>query len=676
MAEAPARVKLESIKEDHDDEVESNVGTVGLPEPRQSKSAAAWFPSYGFIGRHEEFKKFLCDKGTPQLWEVSRKWDMVFSGPKSGWPYLHVLRANLEKHGFPPKFVTQLVDTAGDYKPNRPTKKQLKTAAAEAERCEVFGPPNIPAERDHIPKLPWGRHDVYDNSANPNFSDEGPSIRPNNFMGNLPQVERYLEKWGTADDIGYFAALNQRLHWDTNSGRDQTYIDFEWPTVDELKDELKSFIPEIHTNAIISLFRKYAEADEPVQASHLDANDNPLPIVKKKVSGSQLYIEKELFHSSTMTLVSTDELDTEESGPEVGLETPREGGRMNKVEPARKEADQPPETAMESAPCAVHGGRRAQQTQTETPDAAAVAAAAVHVETKKEANVKDLERFLEGTREPTAFYGVHVEDYDSYLEDRDQYEATEPAKDEVDEVLWEQEVFVRPIGEGQTKPSLEEGEYISENEAETAPKTKPSMEQTVESTIQEIREEVDSAVTRKAEAAAEALRKAEAAEALKASAAAEWAKALQASAAEERAKAEAEAREVIKDATAAMAASVAASEATVTSTTVWGNPGDIEDISDENSDELEDLDEATAKSTILFQTPEGDWVRLPIEAVGAHGLDTCDQNLRIIYTPNNDEVAFTHGFINKLSIRNTAPHGMNHLMKRIRYELMMANKIF
>ena len=58
---------------------------------------------------------------------------------------------NLEKHGFPPKFVTQLVDTAGDYKPRKPTKKQLRKAEAEAEECEVFGPPNIPAKRDHIP---------------------------------------------------------------------------------------------------------------------------------------------------------------------------------------------------------------------------------------------------------------------------------------------------------------------------------------------------------------------------------------------------------------------------------------------------------------------------------------------------------------------------------------------
>ena len=673
MAESPTRVKLESIKEDPYGDVESTAGVVGIPDPRQSESAAALFPSYGFIGRHREFRKFLCEMGTPRLWEVSQKWEKVYRGPRSCWPKLHVLRANLEKHGFPPKFVTQLVDTAGDFRPRNPTKEQLREAAAEAEECGVFRPPNIPAKRNHIPKLPWGYHDVYDHLASPNFSDEGPAIRPNNFMGNLPEVERYLEKWGTADDIAYFAALNSRLHWDTNSGRDQTYIPFEWPTVDELKDEIKSFIPEIHANAILSLFRQYIGPGDSVR-THLDANANPLPIVKKKVSGSRLYIEKEPFHSSTMTLVSTDELDTEESGPEVDLATLEISRGMNKVEPAEAEVDQPPEMAMNGAASAVNANHSAQQTPAVTANAAAAAATATIVDTKKEANVKDLERFLEGTREPKAFQGVRVGENDLYLENRAQSGATEPARD--DEVLWNQEVFVRPDDVGQTNPPLEEGEYVSENEDQTDPKAKPSMAQEVESLLQTLRKEVDANVTNKAKAAAAALRSVDVARALKASAAAKAADVLRASAAEEAEKAAAAAAGTLKAAAASAAASVEASEATVTSTTLWGDSGDIEDVSDADSDDLEPLDEAEAKSTMLFPTPEGEWVRLPIEAIGPHGLDTCDDNLKTIYNTNEERVALTHSFIKRLSIRNTAPHALNYLMKRIRIKLWLANSVF
>lgn len=309
-------------------------------------------------------------------------------------------------------------------------------AAIEEEECKVFRPPNIPAERDHVPKLPLGRHDVYDNLAYPDIPEEGPSIRPNNFMGNLPNVER-----------------------------------------------------------------RYVEADKPDQTPHLDANENPLPIVKKRVSASCLYIEKEPLNTSTMTLVLTEDADTKESGPEVGLTMPEEGGRMNKVEPAGEEADQPPETAIDGTARAINGSRIARQTLMATADADAAAAA--NVNTKKEAKMRDFESFLEGTREPGAFHGVHVEDYDSYLEKCDEPEPAEVSKDDADHGLWG-EVFCSAGGGGPNESIARRGQYISENEAETAPNSKPSIAKDVETVIQEIRETVDLAVSERAAKAAAA----------------------------------------------------------------------------------------------------------------------------------------------------------------------------
>ena len=192
MAEAPARMKLESVKEDPEDDVNSNVGTVGLPDPRQQVSLAATFPSYGFIGRNEKLMNFLKTKGTPQLWELCRKWEWVFTGPRSAYPHPQVLRADLEKHGLAPTYVNDLIQTSDNFKNKPPTTKQLKKAAAEERECNVFLPPNVPAKRDHIPKLPWGRHDVFDNVAYPYCPSEGPMMKPNNFMGTMPIVERYL----------------------------------------------------------------------------------------------------------------------------------------------------------------------------------------------------------------------------------------------------------------------------------------------------------------------------------------------------------------------------------------------------------------------------------------------------------------------------------------------------
>ena len=70
------------------------------------------------------------------------------------------------------------------------------------------------------------------------------------------------------------------------------------------------------------------------------------------------------------------------------------------------------------------------------------------------------------------------------------------------------------------------------------------------------------------------------------------------------------------------------------------------------------------------------WIKLPIEAIGPFGLDTCNKNLRIIYSSDNEYIAFTQDFVNELSICNTAPYGLNHFVKRIRLKLMVANAAF